>query len=704
MRGPLTQDNTVVHLEVRDGFGIITISNPPVNASSAAVRTGLLKSLREAEGQTLSGIVIIGAGRSFIAGSDIGEFGATLPPPELPQVIAAIENSPLPVCAAIHGACLGGGLELALGCDFRIAAPDAVLGLPEVTLGMVPGAGGTQLLPRLTGLATALSLICSGRRVKADEALRLGMVDALADSTEAEVLIAAATAAIMAAPRKNRLRERPVPPDDAAAVAAAEATALRNGKGRPNVAEAIRLVKLSAIQPVDEAQRAERAAFQTLRLEEEAFALRHLFFAERAATRIDGLTAEPAQIARVGIVGGGTMGQGICRAVLAAGLPVTLIEQTAEARDAASVAIVTALDAAVAKGRLAPDVAARRKALLTASDSLADLSDCDLLIEAVFEDMAVKKDLFRKLDTVLKPAAILATNTSYLDIDEMASVTSRAAQVVGLHFFSPADIMKLLEIVRTADSSDTTLATALAFAKRLGKQAVVARVAEGFIGNRIYAAYRRHAEYLLEEGASPEDVDKAAVAFGFAMGPFAVGDMSGLDIAWNMRKRQAATRDPAARYVDIPDRLCEAGRFGLKTGGGYYDYDGGAQMPSEATAEIIAAARSAGGIPPRSFTGQEIEDRLLGAILNEAAQVLAEGVALRPGDIDVVLVHGYGFPRWRGGPLWWASAKPRARIDAMIDAVAAAAGPGFATGDVDGMLTSLRAERDEIRKRKTGHA
>ena len=700
----MIQERRAVRLEVQTGFAILTIDNPPVNAGSTAVRVGLLAGLGKAAQMDIEGIVILGAGRSFIAGSDIREFGAPLAKPELPEVIAAIEDSPHPVCAAIHGASLGGGFELALGCDLRVAAPDAVLGLPEVTLGMVPGAGGTQRLPRLTGIAQAIALVCSGRRVKAPEALSLGMIDALASDAAAQDLIATAIAAIRAAPCKRRLREASVPAADAAAVQAAEDNALRRSKRRPNVAEAIRLVKLSAKLPAEQALITERASFQTFRLQEEAFALRHLFFAERAATRIDGLDAKPASITRVGLVGGGTMGQGICRAVLAAGLPVTLIERDPQARDKARDAIDQALAADVARGRLETEVAATRKALLTASDMMTDLADCDLVIEAVFEDMDVKKELFTTLDGILRPGAILATNTSYLDIDEMAAKTARAAEIVGLHFFSPADIMKLLEVVRTSRSSDRTLATALAFAKTLGKQPVVARVAEGFIGNRIYAAYRRHAEYLLEEGASPEEVDRAAMDFGFAMGPFAVGDMSGLDIAWNMRKRQAATRDPGARYVDIPDRLCEAGRFGRKTGGGYYDYAGGKAQPSQAATEIIAQARAARGIAPRAFAQQDIQDRLLGAILNESALVLSEGIAARPGDIDVTLVHGYGFPRWRGGPLWWASGETPEWIDTITDAVTRAAGAGYRTGNVNDMLRPLRAERQEIEQRKSGHA
>lgn len=701
----------VVRLEAKDGFAVVTIDNPPVNAGSTAVRAGLLACLHEAAERPFEGLIILGAGRSFIAGSDIREFGAPLAEPELPQVIAAIEASPHVVCAAIHGASLGGGFELALGCDLRIAAPNAVVGLPEVTLGMVPGAGGTQRLPRLTGVACAIELVCSGRRVKAPEALELGMIDALAHGSGASDLIAAAVTAIRAAPTKRRLRDMDVPPADAQAVQAAETNALRRGKGRLNVAEAIRLVTLSSDVPAEEALTSERASFQSFRLQDDAFALRHLFFAERAAMQIDTKNAPPApaapasDISRVGVVGGGTMGQGICRAILASGRPVTLVERTADARDKAAAAIAQAFDARVAKGRLDAEMAGRAKALLTASDRMADLSTCDLVIEAVFEDMAVKRDLFAALDGVVKPGAIIATNTSYLDIDAMAAaIPHRAGDVVGLHFFSPADVMTLLEIVRTKDSSHRTLATALAFAKMLGKQPAIARVAEGFIGNRIYAAYRKHAEFVLEEGASPQDVDAAATAFGFAMGPFSVGDMSGLDIAWAMRKRHAATRDPSARYVDIPDRLCKAGRFGRKTGGGFYDYIDGKARPSDRAASLIAEARATKGIAPRTFTPSDIQDRLLGAILVEATQVLSEGVAQRPGDIDVTLVHGYGFPRWTGGPLWWASGQTPQRIAAICGAIAKAAGTEPATDAVEQMLSPLRQGRQDIEQRKSGHA
>lgn len=504
-------------------------------------------------------------------------------------------------------------------------------------------------------------------------------------------------------PDKRVLRQLPVPVCDTAAVDVARTEALRRGRGRPNVSEAIRLVLNSAQVPVREALQDERKVFQTLRVAPEAFALRHVFFAERAASRVDGLTETPSNITHVGIVGGGTMGQGICRACLAGGLAVTLVERDATARDAARDALSAALDSAVAKGRLDASEATAREARLDATCEISALAACDLVIEAVFEDMDTKKALFRELDDVARPGAILASNTSYLDLDDLASAVSRPEDVVGLHFFSPADVMKILEVVRTAKSSDRTLATALGFAKHLGKQAVVAGVSEGFIGNRIYAAYRRHAEFLVEDGAKPQEVDAAATGFGFALGPFAVGDMSGLDIAWQMRKRQAATRDPNTRYVDIPDRLCEAGRLGRKIGAGYYDYRDGRAVPSEAVRRLIAQARADKGIVPTAFSTNDIIERLLGAILREAARVLDEGIARQAGDIDVTLVHGYGFPRWTGGPLWWAAQQTPDRLSAMLAAVAEAEGTDADAGAVEAVLAPLRAECDEIERRKAGH-
>jgi 3-hydroxyacyl-CoA dehydrogenase len=678
-------------------LAIITIDNPPVNAGSTSVRAGLLECLQAAGEMTgLIGVILIGAGRGFIAGSDIREFGAPLESPELPQVISAAEALPMPVVAAIHGAALGGGFELALGCDLRVAAPDAILGLPEVSLGMVPGAGGTQRLPRLTGVAKAIELVCASRRVGAVEALQLGMIDEIAASANPADLIAAARHVITTHPGKRNFRDTPVPADKPGAIEAAVSAALSRRGCRPNVKEAARLVQLSRTAPADAALAEERAAFQTLRIGEDAFALRHLFFSERAASRVEGLTASPTPLACIGIVGGGTMGQGIARALLGAGLHVIVAERDVKTAETVKATIVAALDTTVRKGRLTAAEAKARAAALDTVGAISGLAQCDLVIEAAFEDMEVKRAIFRDLDAVLRQGALLATNTSYLDIDEIAAATTRPADVLGLHFFGPADVMKLLEIVRARETSEAALATGLALAKRLGKQPVVASVAEGFIGNRIYAAYRRHAEFLIADGASPIEVDTAIEAFGFAMGPFKVADLSGLDIAWRMRQRLAESRDPQARYVDIPDRLCEAGRFGRKATVGWYSYASGKPEPDPFVSDVIEAARRDTAMTPQSFTPEQIVSRLMAAIINEAACVLREGIAQNPGDVDVALVHGYGFPRWRGGPLWWAAGQSRSTLNTTISELSKAQGKGFVAGPVDDVLFALRHERSNI--------
>ncbi|MCA0964867.1 3-hydroxyacyl-CoA dehydrogenase NAD-binding domain-containing protein [Salipiger bermudensis] len=673
-----------VHTEIRDGIAILTIDNPPVNAGSHAVRLGLIKALQGAG--DLRGAVLIGAGRSFVAGSDLREFGAPLAWPELPDVIAACEDAPFPVVAAIHGVALGGGLELALGCDYRIATPDAKLGLPEVSLGMVPGAGGTQRLPRLTGRIAAVEMICGATRVPGIRAEALGLVDALADGD----LLEAALEFLAQDRPKRVVAQLTVPDEGSAALKAACDKALKKGRGRPNVAEAIRLVQAAADPDVATVLADERAVFQRLRLEPDAFALRHLFFSERRAGSVDGLSAKPRALASVGVIGGGTMGQGIARACLAAGLPVTLVERDAEALERSLTALRDALDARHARGRLTDAALAAQKAALSGATDVADIAACDLVIEAVFEELSVKVPLLEQLDRVLPENVVIGTNTSYLDINAMVADLPGKSRVLGLHFFSPADVMKLLEVVRAEATADDVLATGLALAKKLGKQPVVARVAEGFIGNRIYAAYRRRAELLVLDGAAPETVDAAAAEFGFAMGPFAVSDLSGLDIAWAMRKRQAATRDPNARYVSIPDRLCEGGRLGRKTGAGWYDYPEKAPVPSGAVADIIREARAEAGITPEPVTADTIQRQLLIAMINEAALLLAEGVAQRPSDIDVTLANGYGFPRWKGGPLWWAAQENPEQIAADLDQLERGIGHGFTRGPVAQTLAALK--------------
>ncbi|WP_247879717.1 3-hydroxyacyl-CoA dehydrogenase NAD-binding domain-containing protein [Azospirillum sp. TSA6c] len=671
-----------VRLERDGGVAVIVIDNPPVNAGSAAVRRGLLDAVATvAADPDLEAAVLIGAGRTFIAGSDLREFGQPLEEPQLPAVIAAIEACAKPVVAALHGAALGGGFELALGCDARVAAPGTRVGLPEVTLGMIPGAGGTQRLPRLVGVSTAIGLICEGRRVSAADALALGLVDAVAEGDGAQSLRASAVAhARGLAGAKNRVANRAVPTEPAERIEAAASAALRAGRGRPPVVEAIRAVRAAAGRPLDEALADERAVFQRLRLETEAFARRHLFFAERDSARLPGLDGVAARrLERIGVIGAGTMGTGIVIDALDAGLPVTLLERDAQALESGMARLRDHYARRVDGGKMSAGEAGKRLAALDPTTDMVALATADLVIEAVFEDLPVKQDLFRRLDAVLAPGTVLASNTSYLDLDAIAAATGRPQDVVGLHFFSPANVMRLLEVVRGAKTAPDALATGLALAKRLGKLPVVAGNAFGFIGNRIYAAYRRQCEFLIEEGALPADVDAALERFGFAMGPFAVADLSGLDIAWRMRRQQAATRDPAARYVEIPDRLCEVGRFGRKTGAGYYRYPSGAKRgePDPEVTALIEAASAAKGIARAAVSDEEIVTRVLLTMVNEAACLLSEGVAARASDIDLVLVNGYGFPAWEGGPLFWAGRQDPAWLEAGLARLRELSGPGF---------------------------
>ncbi|MEX1214681.1 3-hydroxyacyl-CoA dehydrogenase NAD-binding domain-containing protein [Saccharospirillum sp.] len=677
----------MVSFEMIGTVAVLTIDNAPVNAGSHAVRAGLVQGIVQATAANATGTVLMGAGRCFVAGSDLREFGKPLAPPELPEVIRIIENTNFPVVAAMHGVALGGGLELSLGCDYRIAETDTKLGLPEVALGLVPGAGGTQRLPRLVGKQRAIEMICNAERLPAATALEYGLIDAV---TEGD-LLEEAIAFLRAQDRPKRLAIQIPPPNESPdAIEAAAVKALQRGKKRPNVAEAIRLVMSIGEHDADTALADERAVFQHLRFSEDAFALRYLFFSERAATSVDGLDMKLARnIESVGVVGGGTMGQGIVRAFLAAGLPVVLVERDQVALDSAIDKIDASLEALVAKGRLSAEQRKQRCAALAGAVEFSAISSCDLVIEAVFEEMSIKKDVLKRLEAELSPEAIIATNTSYLDIDNMVKDLVRPEQIIGLHFFSPADIMPLLEVVRTAKTSDRVLTTGIKLARKLDKQPIVARVAEGFIGNRIYAAYRRRAELLVLDGAMPEQVDAAVTGFGFAMGPFAVADMSGLDIAWAMRKRQAPTRDPEARYVTIPDSLCEAGRLGRKTGKGWYDYSEGTARPDPGVDAIIAAARAEAGIRAVSYTAEAIQRQLMTTIVNEATCLLDEGVAQRPSDVDVALTNGYGFPRWCGGPLYWASKQERSVLEADLEALSKAIGHGFKAGPVADILNQI---------------
>lgn len=669
--------------ETSDGqaFAIVVIDHPPVNAGSLQMRSDLLQAFgRLSEMPAITGVVLTGANENFVAGSDIKEFDAPPVAPHLPDVIAAIEQFPHPVIAAIDGAALGGGYELALGCDMRIATLRSVVGLPEVSLGLVPGAGGTQRLPRLVGIAKAITLITSARRVKAEEAKSLGMIDVIVDGD-----VVAAAIAILPEARKAPIRDRDVARSTEEEIDKATADALKKARGSKAAAAAIDIIKTAAHLPIDEALAQERAASLETRVGEQSKALRHLFFAERAAGKAYPDT-KPRAVRTVGIVGFGPMGRGIALAFAARGFPVIATEASREFLASSLEIFRKEVRSMAASGRLTSEKEVLDRVGISDIDGLAS---CDLIVEAITENMEAKKSVFAKLGQVA-PDAILASNTSYLDINEIASASERPERVAGLHFFNPANIMRLVEVIRTKSSSPETIATLMTVAKKLGKIAVPAQVAEGFIGNRIFSAYRQQCEFLIEDGAYPQDVDHAMRDFGMAMGPFAVFDLAGLDIAWATRKRLATTRDPAERYVEIADRLCEAGRFGRKTGKGWFDYSASPSgEPDPEVDAIIQAESSKKGIRRRAFSGDEIRSRLLAAIVNEAAIVLADGIAERASDIDLALVHGFGFPALKGGPVYWAAHQPRAGILSDIEAIRSSRGTRYRQEvDVNAILES----------------
>lgn len=656
---------------------VITVNNPPINAGSIEVRQGLLDAIAHLEenSEAQAG-VIIGAGTTFIAGSDIKEFSLPLAEPHLPQVIAAIENCSKPVVCAIHGAALGGGFELALGCDARIAQEGAVVGLPEVTLGIIPGAGGTQRLPRLIGIEKSIELICGATRIKADEALKLGIINKV---VREDLLGHAIRLAKELGAKKARVRDLAIPGVDSANIEVATQKALKAGKNRPQIKMAIEMIVNSMTMPIDQGLVKEREVFQALRISTEAKALRHQFFAERKLFKALSLNGAQAKtLERIAVIGAGTMGSGIAIACLSAGYSVHLLDQSVSSLANGVKKVEDFYGSRLINGKMSAEKVAAALGRFTHSSQWADIASADLIIEAVFEDMEVKHAVFKQIDEHSKVDALLATNTSYLDIEAIAEKTRNPSRVFGLHFFSPANIMKLMEIIRLKETSDAVIATGLLFAKRLGKTPVISANAFGFIGNRIYAAYRRQCEFMMEEGTYPEQIDKALEDFGFAMGPFAVADMSGLDIAWAMRKSQAAKRDPAHRYVSIPDTLCEIGRFGRKTGSGYYAYDGAGKRSIDPWVhQVIDEASAAKSIARRDFSSQEIVDRVLLTMMNEVAHLVSERVVGEATDADIALVNGYGFPRWQGGPVFMAREMGLEKLNAAIDVLEKQSGPGF---------------------------
>ena len=675
--GAAASASSVVTTALHGDVLVVTIDNPPVNALGAAVRQGLLAAMQQAQADAaVAAVLLVGAGKAFIAGADIREFGKPPVPPALPEVCRAIEGSDKPVVAVLHGAALGGGLEVALSAHYRLALPAATVGLPEVNLGLLPGSGGTQRAPRLMGVQAATSLMLSGQHLKAQAALQAGLVDKLVEGADAQAAGLAYVRELLTAKAPvRRTRDLAIAEPQAALAWLEEqkAETAKKARGLFSPLKIIECVQAAVQLPFDEGLARERALFIECLDSPQRAGLIHAFFAEREVAKVpEAQAAQPRPVASVAVIGGGTMGAGIAVAALDAGLPVTMIERDAESIARGRANVEKVYNGLVAKGRMTEAAKAAVMARYIGSTNYADIAQVDLVIEAVFEDIEVKKAVFRELDRVCKPGAVLATNTSYLDIDAIAASTSRPQDVIGLHFFSPANIMKLLEIVVPAKVAADVVATAFELAKKLKKVPVRAGVCDGFIGNRILAVYKQAADYLMEDGASPYEIDAAVRGFGFAMGPFQVTDLAGGDIGWATRKRRAATRDPKARYVEIADRICERGWFGQKTGRGFYLYPEGARVgqPDPEVLAIVDAERAKKGITPRSFSADDIMRRYMAAMVNEGAKVVAEGIALRPLDVDVTFVAGYGFPRHRGGPMKWADMTGLDKVLADIQAFA----------------------------------
>ncbi|MCC5988030.1 MAG: enoyl-CoA hydratase/isomerase family protein [Pararhodobacter sp.] len=663
-----------VGYETEGDIALICIDNPPVNAAGQAVRAGIRDAMaRFAEGPEKIA-VLHAAGRTFIAGADITEFGKPPMPPGLPEVCDLLEAQEKPVVCVIHGTALGGGLEVALGCHYRVMLEGARVGLPEVTLGILPGAGGTQRLPRLIGLLPAAEIITSARQVPAAEALELGIVDALSDKAPREAGLEFARGLLARGAGVRRVGDMPNPEVDEAAVAALREKVARANPGQIAQLTALKSAQRGASMSLRDGLAEERRLFMTLMASPQRGAMIHAFFGERKVAQLPELKGvRPRSVGEVGVIGGGTMGGGIGVACLLAGLKVVLIERDGESVAKARAGIAKTLEGSVKRGKLKAE---KRDAILAdklvTTDDYAALGEADVIIEAVFESMDVKKEVFGKLDAVARPGAVLATNTSYLDINEIAAATSRPADVLGLHFFSPAHVMRLLEIVEADKTAPEVLATGFALAKALKKVPVRAGVCDGFIGNRILRVYRTAADHMVLDGASPFQIDRAITAFGFPMGPYAVADLAGIDIGYLTRQRLRPLKDPRERWADWPDRLYELGRLGRKTGRGYYIYDEQSPKgrPDPEIDEMIAEERARRGIAAREFSDEEIIERYMAAMINEAAKVVGEGIARRPLDVDMVLLFGYGFPRWRGGPLFYADQIGLEKVLASIEAAA----------------------------------
>lgn len=681
--------NAVTDLSVEDGIAIITINNPPVNALGHAVREGIVQGMQKANADAaVKAVVLICEGRTFHAGADITEFGKPPKLPWLPEVVTEIENVSKPVVAAIHGTALGGGLEVALGCHYRVAVPSAKCGLPEVHLGLLPGAGGTQRLPRIIGPEKALEMVTSGAHIDAKTAQAAGLIDELVPEGSLRASAIAFAKKVVAENRPLK-KARDLSDKVEAARAKPEIFAdfrkanARKFRGFLAPEYNIRAVEAAVNLPFDEGMKVERTLFQELMGGVQSAAQRYVFFAEREVWKIPDVPADTPTlpIAKVGVIGAGTMGGGIAMNFANAGIPVTIVETKQEALERGLGVIRKNYETTAKRGKLKPEDVEKRMGLLTGTLELEKLADCDLVIEAVFENMDIKKDVFGKLDKIVKQGAILASNTSYLDVNEIAGATKRPEWVIGLHFFSPANVMRLLEVVRGEKTSKQVVATAMQLAKKIGKIGVLVGVCHGFVGNRMLGARQAQAQAMLMEGAMPWDVDKPLYDFGMPMGPFAMGDLAGLDIGWSKETSKSST---------VREVLCEMDRRGQKTGAGFYDYDEQRNAkPSPVTEKIIRDFAAKAGVTPRRISEAEILERCIYPMINEGAKILEEKIAIRPSDIDIVWINGYGWPVYRGGPMFYADTVGLANVVAKLKEYGPKLGADFS---ISPLLAKLAAE------------
>ena len=685
--------------EISGAVAVLRLDSPPVNSFGLELRRLIVDALARAEADpAVKAIVLIGSGKGFSGGADIREFGTpkSFAAPNLHSVLRTIEDCSKPVIAAIHGVCMGGGVELALACHYRVATSDAQIALPEVKLGILPGAGGTQRLPRVVGVERALNMIVSGNPVRAEQLRGTALFDAIASGDLRSAALDLARTLIAEGRGPKRVRDLKINMPDAEAYLQFAHNTVKGLAGPyPAPPACVEALKAAVKEPFEAGFKRERQLFVTLMASPESAALRHIFQAERAASHIDGIPDSIATrpIKRVGVVGAGTMGGGITMSFINAGLPVTLVETTQEALDRGLANIRRNYAGALRKGSITEERLEQRLGLITPTLQYEHLRDVDLVVEAVFESMEIKRKVFERLDEIVKQGAILASNTSTLNLDAIAQFTKRPQDVIGLHFFSPANVMRLLEVVRGAKTATDTLATAMALAKTIGKIAVVSGVCDGFIGNRMVARYGMAAHDLLVAGALPQQIDAALQKFGMAMGPFRMADLAGLDIGWAIRKRRAA-EFPNQEFSNVADILCEAGRFGQKTGSGFYRYEAGARdaIPDPAVTAIIERFREARGIVARPVSDTEIIERCVYALINEGARIVEEGIAQRSSDVDIVYLNGYGFPAYRGGPMFYADSVGLITVARTLSRIAAAPGADAAFWTPAPLLARLAQE------------